>query len=154
MDHWCGQIMTILGIDPGGVYKMEEDINECDRGWQWKEEWLEPITFFTKNDLKIGMTVTTRGGEIFMVYGENLIDMNGFEPIRNYCTDLTYSHSSRCFDIIEVHDVNKHVSSLEDILENPGELIWSRKPNEREISSEEAFKILKEHYGCDVKIKE
>lgn len=32
-------------------------------------------------------------------------------------------------------------------------IIWERK-EEKEISSEEAFKILKQHYGCDVKIKE
>lgn len=32
-------------------------------------------------------------------------------------------------------------------------IIWERK-EEKEISSEEAFAILKQHYGCDVKIKE
>lgn len=26
--------------------------------------------------------------------------------------------------------------------------------NETDISSDEAFRVLKEHYGCDVKIKE
>ena len=50
--------------------------------------------------------------------------------------------------------MNNYASVLKDILDHPGTLIWSREPNEREISSEEAFKILKEHYGCDVKIKE
>lgn len=152
MDHWCGQIMTIREIDPDGDYRMEEDINENNGGWFWKEEWLEPITYFTKDDLKTGMTVTTRDGEIFAVYGEHLLVLDGFEPIHNYYIDLTHWNNSS-FDIVEVHDLNEKAVSLEDILDNPGKLIWSIS-KEREISSEEAFKILKEHYGCDVKIKE
>jgi len=153
MDHWCGQIMTIRAINPVGDYKMEEDFNENNnRGWFWKEEWLEPITYFIKDDLKTGMTVTTRDGEIFVVYGEHLLVLDGVEPIGNYRTDLTHCNLSY-FDIVEVHDFNKNVTSLKDILCDLGKLIWKRK-KEREISSEEAFKILKEHYGCDVKIKE
>ena len=155
MDHWCGQIMTIRAIESYGGYRMKEDFNENNnRGWVWEEEWLEPITYFTKDDLKTGMAVTTRDGEIFVVYGKHLLVIDGSEPICNYRTDLTHCHSNiRDFDIVEVRDFNEKVTSLEDILDNPGKLIWSR-PKEREISSEEAFKILKEHYGCDVKIKE
>ena len=153
MDHWCRQIMVIRAIDPVGDYKMEEDFNENNnRGWFWKEEWLEPITYFTKDELKTGMTVTTRDSEIFVVYGEHLLAIDGFESIHNYYIDLTHCDDSY-FDIVEVHDINKNVTSLKDILYNPGKLIWSRL-KEKEISSEEAFKILKEHYGCDVKIRE
>ena len=152
MDHWCGQIMTIRSIYNEISYEMEEDINENDGGWLWSEDWVEPITYFTKDDLRTGMTVTTRGGEIFVVYGEHLVVLGGFEPIGNYSTDLTHCDYSY-FDIVEVHDINKNVASLKDILYNPGKLIWSIL-KEKEISSEEAFKILKEHYGCDVKIKE
>ena len=153
MDHWCGQIMTIRAIESNGAYRMKEDFNENNNiGWFWKEDWLEPITYFTKDDLKTGMTVTTRDGEIFAVYGEHLLVLDGFEPIHNYYIDLTHWNNSS-FDIVEVHDLNEKAVSLEDILDNPGKLIWSIS-KEREISSEEAFKILKEHYGCDVKIKE
>lgn len=155
MDHWCGKTMTIRSMDSYGDYKMKEDFDEnSNRGWFWSEDWLEPITYFTKDDLKTGMTVTTRDGEIFLVYEDHLLNFDGFKPICNYCTDLTYSQSnSRCFDIVEVYDINNKITALKDILYYPGKLIWSR-PKEREISSEEAFKILKEHYGCDVKIKE
>lgn len=154
MDHWCGQIMTIRAIDPDGDYRMEEDTDENNnRGWFWNEEWLELFTYFTKDDLKTGMRVTTRDGEIFTVYGERLLAIDGSESIYNYYMDLTHCNNSD-FDIVEVHDISKNVASFRDILDYPGKLIWSREPNEREISSEEAFKILKEHYGCDVKIKE
>ena len=153
MDHWCGQIMTIHAIESNGAYRMKEDFNENNNiGWFWKEDWLEPITYFTKDDLKTGMSVTTRDGEIFVVYGEHLLVLDGFESIHNYYIDLTHCDDSY-FDIVEVHDINKNVTSLKDILYNPGKLIWSRL-KEKEISSEEAFKILKEHYGCDVKIRE
>lgn len=153
MDHWCGQIMTIRSIYNEISYEMVEDINENDGGWAWCEDVLEPITYFTKDDLKTGMRVTTRDGEIFTVYGERLLAIDGSESIYNYYMDLTHWNNSD-FDIVEVHDINKNVASFRDILDYPGKLIWSRESNEREISSEEAFKILKEHYGCDVKIKE
>lgn len=154
MDHWCGQIMTIREIKSDGDYRMKEDFNENNnRGWFWKEDWLEPITYFTKDNLKTGMTVTTRLGETFVVFGENLLVHDGFEPIDKYYTDLIHKTNSN-YNIVEVYEINKNATSLKDILYNPGKLIWSRESNKREISSEEAFKILKEHYGCDVKIKE
>lgn len=155
MGHWCGQIMTIRAIDPDGDYKMKEDFNENNnRGWFWKEEWLEPITYFTKDELKTGMVVKLRDGDFYLVYGERLFSDYGYREIDNYNEDLTHTFGGDRCDIVEVYDVNNYASGLKDILDHPGTLIWSREPNEREISSEEAFKILKEHYGCDVKIKE
>ena len=120
--------MTILKIDPDGDYKMEEDINENDnRGWFWNEGWLEPITYFTKDDLQTGMTVKTRLSGIFLVYENHLLNFNGFEPICNYSIDLTNRKHSD-LDIVEVHDINKKITTLKDILDHPGDLIWSREP--------------------------
>ena len=155
MDHWCGQIMTIRAIESNGAYRMKEDFNENNNiGWFWKEDWLEPITYFTKSDLKTGMVVKLRDGDFYLVYGERLFSDYGYREIDNYNEDLTHTFGGDRCDIVEVYDVNNYASGLKDILDHPGTLIWSREPNEREISSEEAFKILKEHYGCDVKIKE
>lgn len=143
MDHWCGQIMTIRAIESDGDYRMKEDFNENkNRGWFWEEEWLEPITYFTKDDLKTGMSVTTRDGEIFVVYGEHLLVLDGVEPIGNYRTDLTHCNHSY-FDIVEVHDFNKNVTSLKDILCDLGKLIWKRK-KEREILFERRILCLQD----------
>lgn len=154
MDHWRGQIMTIRSLLNETGYKMVEDINENGGGWRWHEYWLEPITDFTKSDLKTGMVVKLRDGDFYLVYGERLFSDYGYREIDNYNEDLTHTFGGDRCDIVEVYDVNNYASVLKDILDHPGTLIWSREPNEREISSEEAFKILKEHYGCDVKIKE
>lgn len=155
MDHWCGQIMTIKSIGNLGHYLMEEDLYENDRGgWFWNEEWLEPITYFTKNDLRTGMTVKICDGDFYLVYGERLLGNRGYMEFDRYFKDLTCKHSGDDYDIVEVYDISKTATTLKNILDHPGTLIWSREPKEREISSEEAFKILKEHYGCDVKIKE
>ena len=152
MDHWCGQIMTIRSIYNEISYEMEEDINENDGGWSWSESWIEPVTSFAKDDLRTGMTVKTRDSGILLVYEDHLLNLNGFEPICNYFIVLTNREYSD-LGIEEVYDINKKITALKDLLDHPGKLIWKRK-EEREISSEEAFKILKEHYGCDVKIKE
>lgn len=127
MDHWCGQIMTIRAIESNGAYRMKEDFNENNNiGWFWKEDWLEPITYFTKDDLKTGMTVKTRDSGILLVYEDHLLNLNGFEPIYNYFIDLTNREYSD-LDIVEVYDINKKITALKDLLDHPGKLIWKRK---------------------------
>lgn len=154
MDHWCGKTMTIRSICKDGDYKMLEDSNEnSNSGWFWEEGWLEPITYFTKDDLKTGMIVKTRSDKIFAVFGGNLLIHDGFEPIDKYSIDLIHKNN-HSYDIVKVYDINDKIDSLKKILDQPGKLIWEREPEKREISSEEAFKILKEYYGCDVRIKE
>lgn len=155
MDHWCGKTMTIRSIPSDDDYRMLEDANEnCGVGWLWKERWLEPIEYLMKDDLKTGMVVQTRNGEMFLVYGQTLVG-DGYNYLDSYRDDLRVSNICNEFDIMKVFDINPHFTgSLNRILDKPGKLIWEREPEEREISSEEAFKILKEHYGCNVKIKE
>lgn len=152
MDHWCGQIMTIRSLLNESGYEMKEDINENDGGWAWHEDWLEPITYFTKDDLKTGMTVKTRCGDRLAVHGKCLLGEDESYYLYTFSSDLKCNFD-KDLDILAINDINEEVTCLGDILCYPGKLIWSR-PKEREISSEEAFKILKEHYGCDVKIKE
>lgn len=111
---------------------------------------------FTKSDLKDGMMVVERNGYGYIwLYGAKRDDCECFHDTRN---DLT-SIRGRKHDIIKVGypKVDSYdLTGVERILcsVNSGfrQIIWERE--EKEISSEEAFAILKQHYGCDVKIKE
>lgn len=111
---------------------------------------------FTKADLKDGMMVVERNGYGYIwLYGAKRDDCECFHDTRN---DLT-SIRGRKHDIIKVGypKVDSYdLTGVERILcsVNSGfrQIIWERE--EKEISSEEAFAILKRHYGCDVKIKE
>lgn len=110
---------------------------------------------FTKADLKTGMVVETKNGNKYMVYGDRLVRSNYFNKLSCYDNDLK-NKNNEDYDIIRCFDINSAcINCIEDILNIRGgkKILWERKPEEKIISSDEAFKILKEHYGCDVKIK-
>lgn len=106
-----------------------------------------------KSDLKSGMTVETRGGERYMlveVSGEIfLLGYEGFTCMHLYEEDLTMI-SNPDYDIVKVWNIlPAHLEALKDFEDE--QAIWIREET-REITAEEAFRILKEHYGCPVKI--
>ena len=151
MNHWCDKLMTIKKID-GDSYKMEEDYDDNEGGWFWKEDVLDPVTYFTKDDFKTGMTVEVRCGERFVVWGKRFIYDDGWNRVEDLNDSLCNINNNE-YDVMEIFSINKNLVEFDDILNCPGNVIWKRK-EEKEISSEEAFKVLKEYYGCDVKIKE
>lgn len=106
---------------------------------------------FTKADLKDGMMCERADGE-------KMLWINGaMRGTDMWCSgtqnDLT--NTVNILDIVRVgypdFDRYRTISSALD--GDFKEILWERK-REKEISSEEAFAVLKEHYGCDVKIKE
>lgn len=107
---------------------------------------------FTKDDLKDGMMCEMRNGRRMLWMAGAMRDCNTWHSRTQH--DLT-GEASRDHDIVKVgypdFDNNKTIKGAL----NSGfkEVIWERK-EEKEISSDEAFRVLKEHYGCDVKIKE
>lgn len=107
---------------------------------------------FTRDDLKDGMMCEMRNGRRMLWMAGAMRDCNTWHSRTQY--DLT-GEASRDHDIVKVgypdFDNNKTIKGAL----NSGfkEVIWERK-EEKEISSDEAFRVLKEHYGCDVKIKE
>lgn len=111
---------------------------------------------FTKADLKTGMVVETRNGNRYMVYGTHLVRNLNHVDLNNYDQNMKCV-SNNDFDIMKCFDIYDDAYSIEDII-SPNkfylDLLWKRKPEEKVISSNEAFKVLKEHYGCDVQIKE
>lgn len=106
-----------------------------------------------KSDLKSGMVIQVRNGDTYL-----LCDFNGvLHAIKNdSCFHLTNHRSDmKCevnedFDIVKVfYNGCNSLSSVLDVTDTKP--IWTCG-EEKEISADEAFRILKEHYGCDVKI--
>ena len=150
MDKYVGKIVTI-----SDVFKNHKLLICEDNGtWLWDESDFTAAEF-TKNDLKDGMMVEQRDGSRWLwLYG-------ALRGIGVWCSvtqeDLTGQNQD--LDIVkigypEIDNAFLGRGGLEFILESDfAETLWERQV-EKEISSEEALAVLKEHYGCDVKIKE
>lgn len=111
---------------------------------------------FTKADLKTGMIVEVRNGNKYMVYDNRLLRNQVHLMLNNYNDELNYFYGED-FDIVKCFKIDAtYIGCIEDVFKNADDnhILWQRGPEEKVISSDEAFKILKDHYGCDVKIKE
>ena len=108
-----------------------------------------------KSDLRNGMTVELANGDrrlVMAIDGELIfLGRNSSFKGEHYREDLT----NECFEKIDIVKVYKNVpTDFEGMLESNDRLLWQREDNTKEINVSEAFRILKEHYGCDVKIME
>lgn len=146
MDKYAGMVVTISGNYSCGI-----SIYEDGGAWVWNESDFAPAEF-TKADLEDGMMVEQRDGSRWIwLYGalrRKSVWCSGTKE------DLT--GESEALDIVKIGypEIDSVKGHLEAILESDfSEILWERQ-EEKEISSEEAFAVLKEHYGCDVKIKE
>lgn len=106
-----------------------------------------------KSDLKSGMVVETRNGNRYLLVEHRgkifLLGYDGFNYMSSYEEDLTMI-SNPDYDIDKVW--NGFPSSFKYLAAfDPERAVWTREET-REITAEEAFRILKEHYGCPVKI--
>lgn len=111
---------------------------------------------FTKADLKTGMIVEVRNGNKYMVYDNRLLRNQVHLMLDDYNDELYYFYDDD-FNIVKCFKIDAtYIGCIEDVFKNADDnhILWERKPEEKVISSDEAFKVLKEHYGCDVKIKE
>lgn len=149
MDKYAGKVVTISHIyGSGNIAIYEED----DKKWFWRESDFAPAEF-TKDNLEDGMMLELRNGlKMIWLYGHKVGPQSWGSETHDDLTGFRYET-----DIVKVGypDMNKSIEgSLEHILNlDFSEILWERQ-EEKEISSEEAFAVLKEHYGCDVKIKE
>lgn len=145
MDKYSGRVVTVSSI-------CGREIRICEDGgkWCWNESDFGPDEF-TKYDLENGMMLELRNGtKMIWLYGYKR-SVSGWSSDTK--DDLT--GSCRMYDIVKVgYPIIDESGCINSILESDfGVILWERK-EEKEISSEEAFVVLKEHYGCDVKIKE
>lgn len=107
---------------------------------------------FTKADLKDGMMCERADGiRMLWISGE----MRG---ITVWCSDtnndLTISgRTDLSIAKVGYPDFDMYPTISQALDGDFKEILWERK-QEKEISADEAFAVLKEHYGCDVKIKE
>lgn len=97
---------------------------------------------FTKADLKDGMMVEDNVGRKYLYLGGKLRKSG-------ICKDC--DSDEICKIGYPNYESNFTISEL--LIYGFSKIIWERK-EAKEISSEEAFAILKQHYGCDVKIRE
>lgn len=144
MKMFCGRQCSITK-EYSGFYQLD-----CSR-YYFTDDMLKMYEF-TKSDLKTGMVVETRNLMRYMVCGNRIVRTDVFVTLSHFKDNLLCDFNNN-YDIVKCFDVPQDPMDTIDILENPGELLWERKPEEKVISSDEAFKVLKEHYGCDVKIK-
>lgn len=149
MDKYSGRVVAISKI-------IGREIRICEDGgkWSWNESDFAPAEF-TKADLKDGMMAELRDGSRFLWLYGTLRSIDQFCSFTN--EDLTGSCEE--VDIVkvgypEIKNELFNIGNIRGILKSEFSVtLWERQ-DEKEISSEEALAVLKEHYGCDVKIKE
>lgn len=147
MDKYAGMVVTISD-NCSWCFRIYEDGGK----WAWNESDFAPAEFI-KDNLEDGMMLELRNGlKMIWLYGHKVGPQSWESETHDDLTGFRYET-----DIVKVGypDMNKSIEgSLEHILNlDFSEILWERQ-EEKEISSEEAFAVLKEHYGCDVKIKE
>ena len=108
-----------------------------------------------KSDLRSGMVVERRDGERFLLvdFGAEIVGVNG-----NSCWGLDYTQENMSSvndakrDIVKVFEAE--VGTLNWMLDEREDMPICNRSDEKEITSDEAFRILRKHYGCEVKIIE
>lgn len=111
-----------------------------------------------KSDLKTGMVVELKDGDKMVVLlntinGDLFKSINkgtAWDTLRYYDEDLK-NNQNLGLDVMKVY---RYMHEYRYLGNEKLELIWEREKPTKEISSTEAFAILKKHYGCDVKISE
>lgn len=142
MKKYCGKLVTISSNN--GSYMIEEDSGMHT----WCDDMFWPAEF-TKKDLRNWMIVEYKNGDRRIYIEGNISGLDGHCSITSHRDDLTYIDHD--LDIDRVYEFSS--GTLRYALECPGTLIWERGKTVKEISLDEAFRILEEKLGCPVKIK-
>ena len=135
------------------------DEKRCCRACWDREMKEERKKDMKKKDLKSGMVAETRNGVRWMILKKTrrdgtkkMILASNYEmqKIEDYNDDLTYE-SVPDYDIMKLFFPVE--GPIQKMLESSENQIWSRKET-KEITAEEAFRVLREHYGERVSIAE
>lgn len=148
--------MTDSGIvaDDGMLFNAFLDkMNGCDTPLDAWRKWSTDTKFeevkedmnkeFTKDDLKTGMVVEVRQGNLAVVIGEGIFFNKKWQPLCDYKDDLLINEKYRNnADIMKVFKQSSGVYGINDLLKK-GELIYERQeksPIELEIEKIKAEK--------------
>ena len=130
MRKYCGKTFTITD-DRGYLYTLSDDSGNALKDsvfstpWTFSEDMFEKKTVFTKENLKSGMVAKLRDGGVCLLFGDKLIDEDGYILLDKYCEDLTCAVSSQ-LDIMAVYST-EHIKTLSDALTlNYTTLVWER----------------------------
>lgn len=107
---------------------------------------------FTKADLKDGMMCERADGKKMLWFNG---EMRGIDTWYSGTQSNLTNPGRTDLSIVKVGypDFDMYPTISQALDGDFKEILWERK-QEKEISADEAFAVLKEHYGCDVKIKE
>ena len=145
MKEYCGNIYTICDIQ-NNRYSLEGIY-----GYIFSDSMIEQKEL-TKDDLKTGMIIEYRDKTRGIIIGDTIVEPDTFLSMSNLtdnlkCSDSHYPNN----DIMKVYE-GREGNSFGNMLSYPGKLIWQRYET-REISMDEAMKIIAEHIGTkDFKI--
>ena len=115
-------------------------------------KWGEEVREMTKDDLKTGMVVETRDGDLLMVLRGEINTIIGFQNLlfvgsenflrgSYYNDDLTDNKEATGFDVIAVYQ--PVICSFDSVFLSRSNLIWKRKST-RETCLEQEIEHLKE----------
>ena len=108
---------------------------------------------FTKADLKDGMVVKQRNGNMCLVLAGMAVRKNGRNRIGGYDDDLKWKGCYEGGDIVKVYRITpESLGCIEDVfIKNNLELIWERK-EPRKMTVEEMRQKLEELTGEEIEI--
>ena len=156
--QWCNEKSY---LEENHFYRYKEETCYCGDGtfssyeyfiehYYTVLEWSDYMKKeFTKADLKDGMFVVFRNGNIYIKIGEFLIGHSGWDRLNNNTDDLHNICYSK-LDIVKVGTL-KSGKPLGYIKEEDLDIIWERKEPQK-LTPENAAKKLKELTGEDYKI--
>jgi hypothetical protein len=161
VDDKVGKKGTIDGFDSDGNAIVYLDIYPKDK--RWNSYTIKPNVLrkmenqMTKDQLKTGMWVVTRNACNYMVArdtenGSFLVGSSNCIPLGDFKQDLTY-FPNHDYDIMKVYGSRCSFDVLSTNLADK-KLLWTRPAEVKEISKDEVFRILKDKFGCDIKITE
>ncbi len=108
---------------------------------------------FTKADLRDGMVVEQGNEERFLIVGDRVLCLDGFNQLSQYADDLTNRSFGEAYGIEKVFKVkNNRATNLEEIFKDENlELIWERK-EPKKMTVEEMREKLEELTGEQIEV--
>ena len=107
-----------------------------------------------KSNLKLGMVVKTKDRKRYLVAEINgcrcLIGKEDTILLSAYTEEMKGMDPDN--DIVAVYE--QGIRPMEDILDMLGEPIWKSEVESVEITAAEAFRVLREYYGKEIRILE